>query len=128
MSETAIYQCEMCNKQSRFPEPLPDDVLCLMCSWCGGSLLSKIDPSLTVTVPREVWERIKEDNTTMYEALAGICYHGTDKPAAMGGPDPDEDVSWWKSIAHSCMRKANNALQSLATPSNADSQPTGKGE
>ena len=62
---------------------------------------------------------MQRDNATMKDALEEIRLHGTDKPAAMGGPDPDEDVSWWKSIAHSCMQKANNALKEIATPSNA---------
>lgn len=76
-------------------------------------------PECTVTVPRETWERMQRDNATMKDALEAIRLHGTDKPAAMGGPDPDEDVSWWKSIARSCMQKANNALKELATPSHA---------
>lgn len=48
------------------------------------------------------------------EALEGIRYHGIDKPAAMGGPDSNVDVDWWKSIAFSCMRKAANALDQPA--------------
>lgn len=108
--------CSSCG--SCFPSPS----LCPLCVMKGVTPPTK---SPTVTVDRQEWERAKADNTTMYEALQSICYHGTDNPAGMGGPDPAEDVSWWKSIAHSCMRKANNALKEIATPSNAvEPQPT----
>lgn len=69
-------------------------------------------------VPREEWERMQRINATMKDALEEIRFHGIDKPSAMGGPDSNVDVDWWRSIVFSCMRKAANALDSL-TPSNA---------
>jgi len=65
-------------------------------------LLSKIDPSLTVTVPREVWERIKEDNTR-YEAIA--------HEVSMADDDDAPDL----------LRTLRNLL---ATPSNAEETQT----